>query len=168
MDHGKVAMRMKMINRIERMTRLKTTNKVVSMTRRRTTRRSRTNPQARYRAALVLALSLFLLAGCGTTSNVATDLPTEAATLAPTDSTEQTPEELPVFTAETLAKYDGKDGNPAYVAINGTVYDVSAVPNWKGGLHNRNTAGMDLTPALGKSPHGEKVLADLPIVGTFE
>ena len=162
-------MKMKMINRIESVTRLKTTNKMVSMTRRRTMHQRRTNLQARYRAALVLVLSLFLLAGCGTTANEAADLPTEAAaTLAPTESTEQTPEELPVFTAETLAKYDGKDGNPAYVAINGTVYDVSAVPNWKGGLHNGNTAGMDLTPALGKSPHGEKVLADLPIVGTFE
>ncbi|MCT6807216.1 MAG: steroid-binding protein, partial [Bombilactobacillus sp.] len=28
------------------------------------------------------------------------------------------------FTKESLAKYDGKNGNPAYVAINGDVYDV--------------------------------------------
>ena len=147
---------------------MKTMDKIMRMNGLYTTRRSRTNLQARYRAALVLVLFLFLLVGCGTTAKEAADLPAEAATLAPTGNTEQTPEEFPVFTADTLAKYDGKDGNPAYVAINGVVYDVTAVPNWTGGLHNGNTAGMDLTSALGKSPHGEKVLTDLPIVGTYE
>lgn len=29
------------------------------------------------------------------------------------------------FTREELAQYDGKNGNPAYVAYKGKVYDVS-------------------------------------------
>ena len=43
-----------------------------------------------------------------------------------------------IFTAEELAKYNGQDGNPAYVAIDGTVYDVSNVPAWRNGKHHGN------------------------------
>lgn len=38
---------------------------------------------------------------------------------------------LNVFTTEELAKYNGKDGQPAYVAYEGNVYDVSNVKEWK-------------------------------------
>ena len=34
---------------------------------------------------------------------------------------------------ETLALYNGRNGNAAYVAINGTVYDVTDVPQWRNG-----------------------------------
>ena len=34
------------------------------------------------------------------------------------------------FTLEELAKYNGKDGNPAYVAVNGIVYDVTNNAAW--------------------------------------
>ena len=66
------------------------------------------------------------------------------------------------FTREELAKFNGQNGQPAYVAISGTVYDVSN----KGGKHHGNEAGHDLTDVLyNKSPHGDKVLKDLPVVG---
>ena len=29
------------------------------------------------------------------------------------------------FTKETLSNYNGKNGRPAYIAFNGTVYDVT-------------------------------------------
>ncbi len=32
------------------------------------------------------------------------------------------------FTREELKKYDGQNGNPAYVAINNRVYDVTHIP----------------------------------------
>ena len=65
-----------------------------------------------------------------------------------------------------LAKYNGQNGNPAYVAVNGKVYDVTDSPAWTGGEHHGNLAGTDVTDALlNKSPHGEKVLAKLPMVG---
>ena len=73
-----------------------------------------------------------------------------------------------VFTKDTLAQYDGQNGNPAYVAVNGTVYDVTNVPQWQNGAHQGNQAGMDLTEAIGRSPHGVKNLENLPVVGTYE
>lgn len=49
------------------------------------------------------------------------------------------------FTREELAKFNGQNGQPAYVAISGTVYDVSNKAAWKGGKHHGNEAGQDLT-----------------------
>ncbi len=50
---------------------------------------------------------------------------------------------LPVFTLEELSSYDGKDGRPAYVAVDGIVYDNTEV--FKGGKHYSHFAGKDLT-----------------------
>jgi cytochrome b involved in lipid metabolism len=33
-----------------------------------------------------------------------------------------------IFTTEELAKYDGKNNQPAYIAVDGIVYDVSDYP----------------------------------------
>ena len=42
----------------------------------------------------------------------------------------------------------------------------SLIPAWTGGEHHGNLAGTDVTDALlNKSPHGDKVLAKLPLVG---
>ena len=49
------------------------------------------------------------------------------------------------FTTTELAEFDGRNGHPAYVAVKGVVYDVSNVPQWKGGKHHGNLAGRDLT-----------------------
>lgn len=70
------------------------------------------------------------------------------------------------FTQEELAQFNGQNGQPAYVAIAGTVYDVSGKDAWQGGKHHGNVAGQDLTDILlNKSPHGDKVLKGLPVVG---
>lgn len=70
------------------------------------------------------------------------------------------------FTKQELAKYNGQNGQPAYVAVNGKVYDVSGKEAWQGGKHHGNLAGNDLTEVLlNKSPHGDKVLSGLPVVG---
>lgn len=71
-----------------------------------------------------------------------------------------------VLTLEELAKYNGTDGKPAYVAIDGIIYDVSPIKPWKNGKHKGNTAGNDLTEVIKKkSPHGLKVLKKLKAVG---
>jgi hypothetical protein len=46
-----------------------------------------------------------------------------------------------VITAAELARYNGKDGNPAYWAVNGTVYDVTTSAAWAAATHFGLTAG---------------------------
>ena len=70
------------------------------------------------------------------------------------------------LTLEQLKQYDGKNGNPAYVAVDGIIYDVTNVKAWRNGEHNGYSAGNDLTDIIkNKSPHGVKNLEGLPIVG---
>lgn len=73
------------------------------------------------------------------------------------------------FTLEQLKTYNGQNGNPAYVAVNGTVYDVTNARKWKNGKHEQGiVAGADLTNMMSKSPHGNSVLNGLPVVGTLK
>jgi predicted heme/steroid binding protein len=69
------------------------------------------------------------------------------------------------FTVEELAKYDGRNNSPVYVAINDTVYDFSSIKPWNGGAHHGNKAGVDLSEKIKKSPHGTKVLKNKKVVG---
>ena len=72
-----------------------------------------------------------------------------------------------VFTTETLAYYDGKEGRPAYVAVDGIVYDLTNSDYWRNGSHYGGvTAGKDLTSQFANQ-HGDNRLARFPIVGTF-
>lgn len=72
------------------------------------------------------------------------------------------------FTVDELKKFDGQNGQKAYVAIDGTVYDVTDVEPWKGGKHHGNIAGKNLSSAILDSPHGKGVLQKLPVVGTLK
>ena len=62
---------------------------------------------------------------------------------------------------EELASYDGKEGRPAYFAVEGRIYDATTSLLWKNGVHiGRHHAGTDLTEALKLAPHNQvKVLA---------
>lgn len=72
------------------------------------------------------------------------------------------------FTAEQLAQYDGSGGKPAYVAVNGIVYDVSMNPAWGGGSHFGLIAGKDLSADF-KTCHGMNgKLETLPKVGVLK
>lgn len=71
------------------------------------------------------------------------------------------------LTKEELAAYNGKDGMPAYVAVDDVIYDVTDVKGWENGEHkNGIMAGKDLTDEIKtQSPHGTSVLDDVPVVG---
>lgn len=68
-----------------------------------------------------------------------------------------------------LSKNNGKDGASCWVAVDGTVYDVSNESTWKNGSHMGGQAvcGVDGSDAIGKSPHGTNALSGLPVVGTL-
>lgn len=70
------------------------------------------------------------------------------------------------FAREELARYNGKNGVPAYVGYRGKVYDVSDSFLWKGGRHQVvHSAGKDLTEALKDAPHDADHLEKFPVVG---
>ena len=70
------------------------------------------------------------------------------------------------MTREELQQNDGRNGRPAYIAVNRTVYDVSDSPLWKDGLHAPDhQAGRDLTEELLQAPHVRAVVERFPVVG---
>lgn len=73
------------------------------------------------------------------------------------------------YTREELAEFNGKDIDRALVAINGKVYDLTGNWAWRNGNHMMvHKAGTDLTNEIGRSDHGEAVLAKLKCVGTLK
>lgn len=71
------------------------------------------------------------------------------------------------YTLEELAQYNGSSGRPAYVAIEGIVYDVSNQEDWDEGMHFGIMAGRDLSDQF-YSCHGiAQILKNAPKVGTL-
>ena len=96
----------------------------------------------------------------------------KAATVAPVAATSQTTTKTSTgnqnppaatWTLTALKQYNGSNGNPAYIAVNGTIYDVSGA--WQSGKHQGITAGQDVTQAFANSPHSKSLLSQLPVVG---
>lgn len=73
--------------------------------------------------------------------------------------------ETRTFTPAELSKYNGKNGNPAYVAVNGVVYDVTSNAAWGGATHFGLTAGTDVTSQFASCHAGQPILSKLKVVG---
>lgn len=130
-------------------------------------------------ASAVLALlvvALLGLAACGQGGSDTTEPTTQVTGTSTTqqsgsESTSSTlPAEEAVFTLEDLAQFDGKDGNPAYVAVDGAVYDVSDSSKWPSGRHSSCNlgamAGQDLSETIQKAPANMRaLLGKMPVVG---
>lgn len=112
----------------------------------------------------------FLFAGCaaGTgneTTTTASETTTTASETTATSQPAATAGEIEL-TLEELSQYDGIDGNPAYVAVDGVIYDVTDSAAWKEGGHNGFEAGKDLTEEIKNvSPHGVSMLERVPAIG---
>lgn len=119
-------------------------------------------------AALALAACTPQTPAATATSVPQTEQPSQApASPAPEASPEAAaPEGGLELTLEELAKFNGKDGARAYVAVDGIIYDMTDSAAWKNGDHNGFEAGKDLTDAIkNQSPHGTGKLSGVPEVG---
>jgi predicted heme/steroid binding protein len=72
------------------------------------------------------------------------------------------------MTLSELAQFDGRNGNNAYVLVDGIIYDVTNNPNWPNGNHNGYQAGRDLSAAIRQSPHGLPYIQRQPIVAFIQ
>ena len=73
-----------------------------------------------------------------------------------------------VISRSELSKYDGLNGNPAYVAVDGVVYDVTNNAAWAAASHFGLSAGRDLTGAHASCHANQDVLSKLKVVGRLE
>ncbi len=115
----------------------------------------------------LLALAM-LLAACGSQAATAGSTASGATTTAgvTTAAGGQTDQ---AFTAAELAAFDGKNGNKAYIAVDGIVYDVTKVAEWASRLHaGRFAPGKDYSAEIKKAPHGVEQLLKAVRVGIFK
>ena len=69
------------------------------------------------------------------------------------------------FTIQELAGFNGKNGNPAYVAVNNIVYDVTNNAAWAAASHFGLVAGKDLTSEFASCHAGQNILSKLKVIG---
>lgn len=73
------------------------------------------------------------------------------------------------MTLEKLKQYNGNNGQKAYIAYKGNIYDVTHSPLWQNGMHQgMHQAGLDLTDAMQNAPHEADVFSGFDIVDTLE
>ncbi len=111
---------------------------------------------------LLLSVALaacLLLSACGAAVSPAASAPPTAAESAAAE---------PSFTPAELASYDGQNGNKAYIAVDGVVYDVTALSQWGSALHAGKFApGKDYSAEIKSAPHPVSYLLRAVRVGTL-
>jgi predicted heme/steroid binding protein len=99
--------------------------------------------------------------------NTANPLPTNA-TVKPANTNTSTNTSAPsvkTFTLTELAQYNGQSGRPAYVAVDGVVYDVTSV--FFSGTHFSHLAGRDLSAEF-NGQHNKSSITKYPVVGQLK
>ncbi|WP_084766835.1 cytochrome b5 domain-containing protein [Clostridium nigeriense] len=70
------------------------------------------------------------------------------------------------LTENELALYNGENGMPAYIAVDGIIYDIGDVPQLKDKNHIGVKAGADYSEVFKKCHNGDKsILSKLKVVG---
>lgn len=77
----------------------------------------------------------------------------------------QTQSQEKIFTSETLSVYNGLNGQPAYISVDGLVYDVSSL--FKNGEHRGCRAGQDVSGEFYQD-HTAKILEGFTVVGKYQ
>jgi predicted heme/steroid binding protein len=73
------------------------------------------------------------------------------------------------ITKQELEENNGQNGKPAWVAVEGKVYDVTESSFWADGSHmGMHDAGKDLTDDLSMAPHGADNMEKVKYVGDLE
>jgi len=101
------------------------------------------------------------------TDNSATTSSTSVAGSATNNSSTTTPittSTIRTFTPAELLQYNGKNGQPSYIAVSGKVYDVSTL--FVNGTHRGCTAGQDVTANF-SDIHSQSILSQFTVVGTL-
>lgn len=110
---------------------------------------------------LVLALSLSLTCiGCSKSADQ-----NKSKSQAQNKPLQTSQSKKKTFTKTELSKYNGLNGNKAYVAVDGIVYDITNVGVWNKGQHQSHKAGTDLTAVMKDAPHGKRILKGMPVAG---
>lgn len=116
---------------------------------------------------ILVIISLVIFVSCqGSEPSETNDSDTETVETEESPMEEEMTEVMLELTLEELSDFNGKDGSRAYVAVDGTIYDVTDVDEWQNGMHNGVEAGNDLTDEImNQSPHGTSTLSKAEIVG---
>ena len=127
--------------------------------------------------AMLMVLSLLVLlaavlAGCGNGGSETT-APADGGTVDEKPVDEEPVVEGKTFTLAELAEFNGKSGKPAYVAVDGVVYDVTGSAQWPEGDHTPCNldamAGRDLSRILDQAPTRMRGYIEArPVVGTLQ
>lgn len=71
------------------------------------------------------------------------------------------------LTEKELSLYNGENGMPSYIAVDGIIYDITDVPELKDENHLGVKAGADYSEVFKKCHNGDKnILSKLKVVGT--
>ena len=113
--------------------------------------------QIRNRLSMLYFLTSLSKAEAGTGAQI-TGIPAPAPT-------QLMQKDLKTFTIDELSSNNGKNSNPAYVAVNRVVYDVTDNAAWAAATHFGLSAGRDLTQEFASCHDGQRILEKLRIAG---
>ena len=123
----------------------------------------------KYSEGFIIGLVLLALAIVGLGTSGSTIIKQNVKSSQTTSTSQNAQDEEGFISKEELARNNGLNGQPCWVAIDSEVYDASDNSQWKNGQHTPSKGqakcGQDLTSVLAEAPHGSAVLAELTLIG---